>query len=68
MPENETSIPIHQPEDVPLGYEPIAELSCERTARDYAAEAVRVHRRVLLVKHGGGVFSVWVELHVFWLD
>lgn len=62
MKENE----VHEPHGIPLGYEILAELKSLRTAREYAAQARLLHRRVILVWNGS-TYTVWFEAHTFWL-
>lgn len=66
MPDHEHDQRFQKPEDLPLGYEPIAEFESARLALAYLVEASGIHRDPRPV-HSETGYSVWVQAHHFWL-
>ena len=51
---------------IPPGWEPIAEFGTVRAAWAYARTALRLHRQII-ISPAHGKFTVWTEIHVFWI-
>jgi len=67
MPDHEHDSRFKRPEELPLGYEPIAEFESARLALAYLGESAGFHRDPVPVQSETG-FSVWIRIHQFWID
>ena len=56
------------PEEIPLGYEPILGPQDEQDAQQLYFSLLAKHGRFMVIVRDGEAFWVWVRYHYFWIS